>query len=181
MRTDPPSLLHAEALSKRYGRDWVIQGVGKTTLLRLLAGLVRPTLGRVSGQARIGLLANPPAFYRHLSGEENLAYALRLEDRTPDLAAIRRILERVGLPGKKPVLSYSSGMKKRLALAKLQLLSPQVWLLDEPEAALDAQGRELLGEIVRQARKGGGVVIATHDRAWITELADRQVVLGGGV
>ncbi|MER3479193.1 MAG: ABC transporter ATP-binding protein [Meiothermus sp.] len=197
--TDPPSLLHAEALSKRYGRDWVIQGldfslrggevvallgpngVGKTTLLRLLAGLVRPTLGRVSGRARIGLLANPPAFYRHLSGEENLAYALRLEDRTPDLAAIRRILERVGLPGKKPVLSYSSGMKKRLALAKLQLLWPQVWLLDEPEAALDAQGRELLGEIVRQARKGGGVVIATHDRAWITELADRQVVLGGGV
>lgn len=195
--TDPrPDLLRAEGLSKRYGRDWVIReldfslargevvallgpnGVGKTTLLRLLAGLVRPTQGKVSGRAKIGLLANPPAFYRHLSGEENLAYALRLEDRTPDLAAIYQILERVGLPHKKTVLSYSSGMKKRLALAKLQLLAPEVWLLDEPEAALDAQGRELLGEIVQQARSSGGVVIATHDRAWITGLADRQVMLG---
>jgi heme exporter protein A len=199
--TDPlprPDLLRAEALSKRYGRDWVIRGldfslaggevvallgpngVGKTTLLRLLAGLVRPTAGKVSGRATIGLLANPPAFYRHLSGEENLAYALRLEDRRVDLEAIHQLLEHIGLPRKKPVLSYSSGMKKRLALARMQLLGPEVWLLDEPEAALDAQGRELLGEIVRQARSSGGVVIATHDRAWITGLADRQVMLAPG-
>ncbi|ADH62845.1 heme exporter protein CcmA [Allomeiothermus silvanus DSM 9946] len=191
-----PYLLRAEALSKRYGRDWVIReldfslaggevvallgpnGAGKTTLLRLLAGLVRPTAGKVSAQAKVGLLANPPAFYRHLSGEENLAYALRLEDRRVDLGAIHQLLEHVGLPPKKPVLSYSSGMKKRLALARMQLLRPEVWLLDEPEAALDAQGRELLGEIVHQARRGGGVVIATHDRTWIAGLADRQVVLG---
>jgi heme exporter protein A len=58
-------------------------------------------------------------------------------------------------------------MKKRLAMARIRLLQPEIWLLDEPEAALDAQGRELLEGWVGEARGQGGVVLATHDRSWL--------------
>ncbi|WP_299426022.1 ABC transporter ATP-binding protein, partial [uncultured Meiothermus sp.] len=154
-------LIEANAVAKRYGRDWVLRnldfrlamhetvalvgpnGVGKTTLLRVLAGLVRPTQGSFQLDGKVGFLANPPAFHRHFTGAENLHYALRLDGRLDDRTEIHSALEQMGLPLDKPVLSYSSGMKKRLAMARLRLQSPSIWLLDEPEAALDAQGRGL--------------------------------------
>ncbi|MCX7784244.1 MAG: ATP-binding cassette domain-containing protein, partial [Meiothermus sp.] len=73
-------------------------------------------------------------------------------------------------------LSYSSGMKKRLAMARLRLQNPDIWLLDEPEAALDAEGRGLLEDLVNFARASGGGVIATHDKSWLA-LVDRVVEL----
>jgi heme exporter protein A len=187
-------LIEAVGISKRYGRDWVLRGLdfglkrgevvaligpngaGKTTLLRLLAGLVRPTEGVVKRSGRVGVLANPPAFFRHFSGEENLSYALRLENRVPQAETIRQALSLVGLPQGKAVGSYSSGMKKRLAMARLQLLSPEVWLLDEPEAALDTAGRTLLENLVQEARSTAGMVLATHDRSWL-ERCDRVLEL----
>ncbi len=189
-----PMLIQATALAKRYGRDWVLRdldfhlarnetvalvgpnGVGKTTLLRLLAGLVRPTQGSIRLEGRVGFLANPPAFHRHFTGAENLHYALRLEGRPDHRAEIHAALEQVGLPLDKPVLSYSSGMKKRLAMARLRLQNPDIWLLDEPEAALDRAGRGLLEALVDFARTSGGVVIATHDPTWL-DLVDRVVEL----
>lgn len=188
-------MIEAIGLSKRYGRDWVLRGLdfslkpgevvaligpngaGKTTLLRLLAGLVRPTEGVIKRSGRVGVLANPPAFFRHFSGEENLSYALRLENRVPQTEAIRESLTQVGLPQGKAVGSYSSGMKKRLAMARLRLLSPQIWLLDEPEAALDTQGRILLENLVQEGRAKAGIVLATHDKSWLGR-CDRVVELG---
>lgn len=189
-------LLEAQDLSKRYGRDWVLRGlqfglvkgeavalvgpngVGKTTLLRVLAGLVRPTKGKVILNGKVGVLANPPAFHRHFSGEENLRYALRLEGYPDSTAQIRDALSAVGLPLDKPIMSYSSGMKKRLGMAHLRLLRPDIWLLDEPEAALDTQGRGLLEGLVQEAKQIGGVVIATHDQSWLSRV-DRVVELRG--
>lgn len=188
-------LIEASNLGKRYGLDWVFRGLefrlnpgevvallgpngaGKTTLLRVLAGLVRPTQGKLLRRGRVGLLANPPAFHRHFSGEENLRYALRLEGLPVRAEALKAALEAVGLSQRKPVLSYSSGMKKRLAIARIRLLKPDIWLLDEPEAALDAQGRELLEGLVQEARGRNGVVIATHDRGWLSH-CDRVLDLG---
>jgi len=187
-------LIEAVSVSKRYGRDWVLRnldfqlakhealalvgpnGVGKTTLLRVLAGLVRPTQGSVRLGGRVGFLANPPAFHRHFTGAENLHYALRLDGRADSRSEIQAALAQVGLPFDKPVLSYSSGMKKRLAMARLHLQNPDIWLLDEPEAALDAEGRGLLENLVSYARSFGGVVIATHDKSWLP-LVDRVVEL----
>ncbi|MCX7601695.1 MAG: ATP-binding cassette domain-containing protein, partial [Meiothermus sp.] len=117
-------LIEAQAISKRYGRDWVLRdldfrlapretvalvgpnGAGKTTLLRVLAGLVRPTQGSLRRDGRVGFLANPPAFHRHFSGAENLHYALRLDGQAASRALVRQALEQVGLPHDKPVLSY---------------------------------------------------------------------------
>jgi heme exporter protein A len=68
-------------------------------------------------------------------------------------------------------------MKKRLAMARLRLLSPEIWLLDEPEAALDTQGRTLLENLVQEGRAKAGIVLATHDKSWL-ERCDRVVELG---
>ena len=186
-------LLRLEALSKRFGRDWVIRdlslsldrgevvallgpnGSGKTTLLRLMAGLLKPTRGRVERQGHALFLPNPPAFHRHLTAREHLLFDLAFQGAKGDWEGA---LERFGLPAELPLAAFSSGMKKRLALARLTLLRPDLWLLDEPETALDQEGRRLLLETLREAREGASVVLATHDRALAEAVADRAVWLG---
>ncbi|GAB5603467.1 ATP-binding cassette domain-containing protein [Thermus sp. FJN-A] len=186
-------LLRLQSISKRFGRDWVLKdlsftlergevvallgpnGSGKTTLLRLMAGLLRPTRGRVERLGRALFLSNPPAFHRHLTAREHLLFDLAFHGRQGDW---REALARFALPEGLPVSAFSSGMKKRLALARLHLLSPDLWLLDEPETALDGEGRRLLLEALAEARKGAGVVLATHDRALAERVADRTLELG---
>ncbi len=188
-------LLRLEALSKRFGRDWVIQdlsfelmqgevvalmgpnGSGKTTLLRLMAGLLKPTRGRVERKGLALLLPNPPAFHRRLTAREHLLYDQAFYGRG---GAFWPLLERFRLPPDLPLMAYSSGMKKRLALARFLLLAPEIWLLDEPETALDEEARGLLLEVLREARGKAGVVLATHDPRLAQEAADRVLLLGVG-
>lgn len=186
-------LLHLKGISKRFGRDWVVRdlsftldrgevvallgpnGSGKTTLLRLMAGLLKPTRGRVERSGQALFLANPPAFHRHLTAREHLLYDLAFHGKEGDW---RGALMRFALPEDLPLLAFSSGMRKRLALARLSLLKPDIWLLDEPETALDQEGRGLLLTTLARARQDAGVVIATHDRLLAEAIADRTLELG---
>ncbi|MGH7904362.1 MAG: heme ABC exporter ATP-binding protein CcmA [Candidatus Dormibacteraceae bacterium] len=164
-------------------------GAGKTTLLRLLATAARPAAGRLelfgidalvrrdSVRPRIGYLGHRLGLYPVLSAAENLRFFARLLGLAP--AAVEPALERVGLSagGGRPVAELSRGMQQRLAIARSLLHEPELWVLDEPDASLDAGGRELLAELIGSRT----VVLATHDRGLAGGICGRALTLEGGL
>ncbi|HLL68520.1 MAG TPA: ABC transporter ATP-binding protein [Micromonosporaceae bacterium] len=155
-------------------------GSGKTTTIRMLLGLIRPTAGHheMLGQPmpagagavlpRVGALVEGPAFHPYLSGRHNL---IRLDaaDRTADPRSVRRrvdaALDRVGLlaAAGKRYRAYSLGMRQRLALAASLLVHRDLLILDEPTNGLDPQGtREVRGLITSLAAEGSTVLLSTH-------------------
>lgn len=171
-------------------------GSGKTTLLRILSTALRPTrgAGRVLGhdllaesdavRARTGVLGHAPGLYLDLSPRENLQFAQRMHGAPVDPAAIDRALERVALAdfADERVRHFSSGMMRRVSLARLLLREYAVLLLDEPYASFDADGIALLDEIANAARKrGAAVIVATHDPARARAMAERVVMMERGL
>lgn len=151
-------------------------GAGKTTLLKVLATRLRPTAGtaklfgfdvlkdQAEVRARMGMLSVMGGSYPVLSARENLTMAADMTGK--DRAAVGGLLEKVGLAdaADKYVRAFSSGMKKRLGLARLLLIDPELWLLDEPYAALDDAGKQLVDEVVSQAReRGRTLLMASHE------------------
>lgn len=151
-------------------------GSGKTSLLRLLCGLMQPTAGQVRLNGRPleeqrGELARNLLWIGHaagikglLSAEENLAWLCALHQ-PADKTAIWRALEAVGLRGFEdvPCHTLSAGQQRRVALARLYLDAPPLWILDEPFTALDKQGVAQLEEhLARHCEDGGLVVLTTH-------------------
>ncbi|MFI7207394.1 ATP-binding cassette domain-containing protein [Micromonospora aurantiaca (nom. illeg.)] len=172
-------------------------GAGKTTAVRILATLLRFDAGRaevagfdVAGQAdrvrhRIGLVGQHPAVDEALSGRENLVIFGRLFhlDRAGARRRATELLDRFGLAdaGRRPVRTYSGGMRRRLDLAAGMILAPSVLFLDEPTTALDPRGRNEVWEAVRDLVRGGTTVLLTTqylDEA--DQLADRVCVLDAG-
>ena len=169
-------------------------GAGKTTLLRACAGLVQV----VSGEARvlghdllhdrrtvrrsIGLLGHAGAMYDDLSVEDNLRFAVRAGG--GNVAAVGPAMASLGVDGRLRSVSVgrlSAGQRRRVSIAALVARAPALWLLDEPHAGLDADGRSLLDDLVRSAAAGGAtVVMASHEAERAGALAARTVVLGGG-
>ncbi len=151
-------------------------GSGKTSLLRLLAGLMQPTSGQVllNGQplhAQRAELARNLLWIGHAAGikdvltpEENLNWLCALHQRaTRD--AIWQALAAVGLSGFEDVACHtlSAGQQRRVALARLYLNGPPLWILDEPFTALDKQGVAQLEEhLANHCERGGMVVLTTH-------------------
>lgn len=145
-------------------------GCGKTTLLRLLAGLQSPDTGslRHGAQDRIGYVFQEPRLMPWLTVRRNVGFGLGREEATPDAAdRIASVLARVGLTGFADAYpaQLSGGMASRVAIARALVLRPTLLLLDEPFAALDAfTRRDLQGELVRLWRADGPtVVFITHD------------------
>jgi heme exporter protein A len=152
-------------------------GTGKTTLLRILAGLTLPFSGevRLHGEAvapyapelrqQVLYSGHLPALKDELSAEENLVSLVALGGERTAPEDARAALAAVGLDAQRalPARVLSQGQRRRVGLARLPLLRRALWLLDEPATALDAQGTAHLAMTIRQHLAGGGAVVAaTH-------------------
>jgi ABC-type multidrug transport system ATPase subunit len=153
--------------------------VGKTTLLRLLAGLAAPSAGELEVAAergQIGFLAHEPLVYSELTALENLDLYGRLYRVPERRERSGMLLERFGLweARNERAGTYSRGMLQRLALCRTFLHDPALLLLDEPFAALDDQGADLLQD---ELAGGRTVVVAAHDPARLATLATARLAL----
>ena len=178
--------------ARRYGPQWVLAGVdlsvspgeallllgengsGKTTLLRAIASAIRLHQGtikihgqdawndRVSLRTNVALMTHATRLYEDLSASDNLRVWARLGGLDVD---VELALKQVGLPVDRfsPVRTFSDGMRRRVALARVLLRSPDVVLFDEPFAALDPAGRTLVGQIISDLKsRGVTVIVASH-------------------
>ena len=187
-----PAGLHAERLAARRGYATLFtdvdlavgegealvvggpNGCGKTTLLRILAGLTAPAEGEVRWHGEPvrpfdpllrGVLAfngHLPALKDELTPEENLAAWIALDDRPARDADLVAALDAVALGRQRrlPVRVLSQGQRRRIGLARLRLVRRPLWILDEPLTALDAAGIDVLGALLGAHLEGGGLCIA---------------------
>jgi heme ABC exporter ATP-binding subunit CcmA len=163
-------------------------GAGKTTLLRMLATVARPASGRLEVlgldvvrqrdrlRARLGYLGHQVGLYPALTALENLEFfaALHGLGRRDAEEALARL--RLAPLARTRAERLSRGQQQRLALARAILHRPEVLVLDEPDASLDAEGRALLGGLL----EGRTAIVATHDTVLARELCDRAVLLRAG-
>ena len=169
-------------------------GAGKTTLLRACAGLHQLSggTGEVLGhdlardrrglRRKVGLFGHATGLYDDLTVAENVRFSVRAAG--ADAAAVAPSLARLELDGRLAdvsVAKLSAGQRRRTALAILVARQPQLWLLDEPHAGLDARGRDLLDEVLADAvRAGATVVMASHEIDRATRIATRAISIVGG-
>jgi heme exporter protein A len=210
-QVQPRVILKTEELAKRLGLRWVLRsvtlevesghiavvvgpnGTGKSTLLKVAAGVWTPTRGRVErfGEAswndavsrRVGYLGHRSFLYGALTGQENLEFYGRLYGLERPREQALRALEEVGLRrfAGEPVGRYSRGMLQRAAVARAFLHRPDLVLLDEPYTSLDVDGAALLDGLLRRTvARGGAVLLITHNWEEARRLADWVGVLWQG-
>jgi heme exporter protein A len=201
--------LRVEQVGKRFGGRTIFQGLqaeacegevlvvtgpngsGKSTLLGILAGLIRPSRGRVVWledgkelgfefrRRELGWVAPDLALYQELTARENLRFFARVRGMNDVEREIDPLLGQVGLErrGDDLVRTYSSGMRQRLKYAFALMGGPRALLLDEPTANLDAQGVAMVDAVIRTQRERGLLVLATNE-ARETEYGDHCLRLG---
>ena len=206
-------LIYVRDLGKRFGALTVLDGVslevragealallgangaGKTTVLRVVATLLRPSRGRatVAGldcvkeaeQVRrlVAYVGHGSHLYEDLTARENLKFWMTLADAPVADDAIQGALATVDLDraeGER-VRRFSAGMKRRLSLARLLLVRPRVLLLDEPFASLDQAAKKWLAEhLLAFKAAGGAIVMSTHSFGRELDVADRVAILAEG-
>jgi ABC-type multidrug transport system ATPase subunit len=157
-------------------------GAGKTTLLRLCAGLGVPTGGTLEVEPErglIGFLGHEPLVYRELTALENLDLYGRLYHVPERRERIGMLLERFGLWDSRAVRAsaLSRGQLQRLALCRSLLHRPELLILDEPFAGLDADGAELLDRELAGMRERRTILVATHDPERVARLESGRLAL----
>ena len=169
-------------------------GSGKTTTLKLLAGLIRPTSGSASVfgvpltagaayRSEVGYLAQDPRFYDWMTGREILRFVAALGTRTTSSDAnIDAVLARVGLrdAADRATKTYSGGMRQRLGIAQALVTDPRVVLLDEPASALDPIGRREVLDLLAELRGEVTVFYSTHILDDVQRVSDHVAILDGG-
>jgi heme ABC exporter ATP-binding subunit CcmA len=168
-------------------------GAGKTTFLKILAGLSRPTRGQVTiagkdtrdqeTRRRIGILGHGIAVYDEFSAYENLRLFAKLYGMPDPRRTALAWLERTGLERVKDgvVREFSRGMRQRLAVARAFLHEPSVLLLDEPFTALDDRAIAVLQSLLAEARSAGRtVILSTHQLREALELATHVALINRG-
>ena len=207
--------LRVEGLGKRYGETAALEGLdleaangeflvvlgpsgcGKTTLLRLVAGLERPSAGRIliggrdvtgvrPGRRNVAMVFQSYALFPHLDVAENIGFGLVVRD-VPRHEATARVREAAGVVGCEELLGrrpheLSGGERQRVALARALVREPDVFLFDEPLSNLDAELRVQMRAELRllHGRVGGTTVHVTHDQTEALVLGDRVAVLRNG-
>jgi heme exporter protein A len=203
--------VEATDLGRRFGRRWSLarvnlslspgqrllvvgaNGSGKTTLLRTVATLWAPSRGtlrifgmdpvkqRFAVRESLALLSHQPGLYEDLSGTENLSLTLQMQGRR-DLEIVPGLLASVELDARPdPVRTYSAGMRKRLAFARLLAQRPRLALIDEPYGQLDPAGFELVdGLLDRLHADGVTTIVASHLVGRAAQRADDALLLEQG-
>jgi heme exporter protein A len=163
-------------------------GAGKTTLLRVLATAVRPAAGRLTLfgldatkhrdrlRARLGYAGHQVGLYPALTALENLCFFATLHGLGRPEAVDGLDLAGLAALAHRRVEQLSRGQQQRLAIARAVLHRPELLVLDEPDASMDARGRALLAQVF----EGRSVVMATHDADLARELCDRAMLLREG-
>jgi ABC-2 type transport system ATP-binding protein len=207
------AVLQTDQLSKKYQRRVVVDGLslsvergdifgflgqngaGKSTTIRMMLGLVRPTSGRVTvlgyDMARqplralksVGAIIETPAFYENFSGRQNLRmFAAMSGGAEPQ--RIDEVLEIVGLRDRAgdPVRIYSNGMRQRLGIAQSLLPDPELIILDEPTDGLDPQGLCEIRNLIRRLRDELGltIMLSSHLLHEVEQICNRVAIIEGG-
>lgn len=171
-------------------------GAGKSTTMRMLLGLIKPSHGRVliKGQEftsnnrkllkHIGAIVEKPDMYDYLSGWDNLRIFAKLSNAGVDTKRMHEVIELVGLTGreKDKVKAYSQGMKQRLGIALALVHQPELLILDEPTNGLDPQGiAEVRQLIVRLSKEHGKtILLSSHLLYEVEQMANRMIIIHKG-
>ena len=209
----PFAVLRTELLTKRYGRRYAVHdlslevergdifgflgqnGAGKSTTIRMVLGLVRPTRGevRLLGQdvrrhplralRRVGAIIESPAFYDHFTGWQNLRLFAAMSGGASS-RRIEEILDIVGLTERahEPVRVYSHGMRQRLGIAQALLPAPEFVILDEPTDGLDPQGIREVRLLIRRLREELNltVLLSSHLLNEVEQICNRVAIIDRG-
>jgi len=171
-------------------------GSGKTTAIRIMAGLAKATSGRIQIEGYdvekeqkniaklIGYLPQNPAYYDYMTGEEWMMFSGRLFGLTKTEIKLRaeRLLKRCGIweARKRKIGGYSGGMKQRLGLAQALINEPKLLLLDEPVSALDPIGRHQVLELIEELKKDHMIFMSSHILDDVEKTADHILILHKG-
>lgn len=203
--------IRAVGVAKCFGKVWALAGVdlvcragtvttiegangsGKSTLLAILGQWLQPTRGAVQHTPtprdahqlarHTGMLRHASLLYAELSGRENLSLYAQLYEVPQSRQRVEQSLQRFGLSAvaDRPVATYSCGQQQRTALARALLHRPPLLLLDEPSRGLDAQGLQLLNDVLAEERQRGSIlVLITHDDTLAARFADQRILLHQG-
>ncbi len=173
-------------------------GSGKTTTMRIMLGLLKPTSGKalIFGEApddsnsdlrrRIGVLLENNGLYEQLSAYQNLLYYARLYGvpESDRVEKIERLLKFAGLSDRRSEKTgkFSTGMKRKLGLARAMIHDPEILFLDEPTSGLDPESRIIVRDLILRLSKDEGmtVFLNTHDLAEVERVCSNAAILEGG-